>query len=96
MSISLRICASLTTLLVNGNTNFRTKRIGYGISEVSYGFTIKKFQNKLSNLHVYVNALRNLVEKFERTGIAYMLSRKEKMIHNEDAVTILSRRSIPK
>ncbi|KAF2902251.1 hypothetical protein ILUMI_03936, partial [Ignelater luminosus] len=58
--------------------SIREKKMCYGTGEVSCKFAIHKFQQKLPNIHVNVNTLRNLVEKFQRAGIAYMISRKEK------------------
>lgn len=62
----------------------------YGTGEASYNFAIQKFQQKFPNVHVCVNALRNLVQKFERTGSVHDIKKRKRIHDEEDAATILA------
>ena len=66
----------------------------YGTGEASYNFAIHKFQQKFPDVHVCVNALRNLVQKFERTGSVQDVKKRKRVHNEEDAATILALDSV--
>ena len=61
----------------------------YGIGEVSYKFAIEMFNRKFPGIHVSVNALRNLVRKFDKTGDVKDVKKTKNKFDENDAATLL-------